>query len=328
MNNKLSRIGFGAWGLGGDAYGYIDPSEAINALKTAFSNGINFIDTSDLYGAGKSEKIIGSFLSTLNNNDKEQILIASKGGCLPHRGFDMPQNFSYEYLVNSLESSLKNLNINSLFIYFLHSPLPLEIDLEVINKFAEYAISSGKCKNIGISLRSPKDIIYFCKNLEIINSYQFNFNLIDQRILSNELLPYFKNKKHINIARTPLCFGFLTGKVNIKDCFSHDDHRRNWPKEQLEKWNNSVEFFRDIADSLNLTTTQLALQFCNSYQFIDCTIPGILTPKHAEENSSVLKLPRLEKRILIKLEEIYHKNSFYDPSLKENALKKEISQKK
>ena len=69
MKLELSKVGFGAWGLGGDAYGPVADEEALDALKTAYEKGINFIDTSDLYGNGKSEKMIGKFLKKLSHHD-------------------------------------------------------------------------------------------------------------------------------------------------------------------------------------------------------------------------------------------------------------------
>ena len=229
MKLELSKVGFGAWGLGGDAYGPVADEEALDALKTAYEKGINFIDTSDLYGNGKSEKMIGKFLKKLSNHDKAGLYLSSKGGCLPHRGFDMPQNFTFDYLRSALDASLNRLGVDNLYVYFLHSPTTNEKQLEEMSKFCEYAIKSGKVLKTGISVKSPQDILFFNKKLTNINAYQFNFNLIDQRILNEPLISYFKNSQNIHIARTPLCFGFLTGKVSIEECFSEDDHRRNWP---------------------------------------------------------------------------------------------------
>tara|TARA_B100000579_G_scaffold384012_1_gene354180 strand:- start:558 stop:1538 length:981 start_codon:yes stop_codon:yes gene_type:complete len=324
LKNEISKVGFGAWGLGGDAYGKVSRDQAFNALKAAMDNGINFVDTSDLYGNGRSEEIIGEFINSLSNKDQDSLLISSKGGCLPHRGFHMPQNFDSKYLISALNSSLKRLNKDCLYIYFLHSPLPTHEVIEEIREFCDYALTSGKVLNIGVSVRSPNDLIFFKKNIKLITAFQFNFNLIDQRILSNSILECLTDTSIINIARTPLCFGFLTGKVKIEDCLSEDDHRRNWPVEQLRKWNESVSLFSDIALELNLSTTQLALLYCTSYDFVSSTIPGILETSHAIENSSIINKEPLNKETILLLERIYLENSFYDPSLKQKALNKEI----
>ena len=101
-----SELGFGTWGLSGTSYGPVDDNESIRALNRAFELGITLYDTSDLYGNGHSEAILGKALSHV----RPKIIIATKGGLLPHTGFDMPMDFSIGYLRKALEASLKRLN--------------------------------------------------------------------------------------------------------------------------------------------------------------------------------------------------------------------------
>ena len=112
-------IGFGTWGLGGMDYGPIKEKKALNLLNYAYKKRINFFDTAPLYGNGRSETIIGSFL---RNKKRKKIIISSKGGMLPHRGFDWQQNFSFSNLLKDLNESLNRLNTDYLDYFLLHSP--------------------------------------------------------------------------------------------------------------------------------------------------------------------------------------------------------------
>ena len=117
---KVSELGFGTWGIGGNqngaiGYGPTDDDESIAALETAFDQGINFFDTSDLYGFGKSESLLGKAFS----HRRDRVIIASKFG---FKNFDGNQDFSPGYMRKALESSLQRLNSSYIDLYQLHSP--------------------------------------------------------------------------------------------------------------------------------------------------------------------------------------------------------------
>ena len=117
-NISVSEIGFGTWGLGGTSYGSVDDNVSRDALRVAIDRGVNFFDTSDFYGAGHSETILGDVISPY----RENLVITTKGGMLPHDGFDMPQDFSVHHLTRSIENSLKRLRTSYVDVYLLHSP--------------------------------------------------------------------------------------------------------------------------------------------------------------------------------------------------------------
>ena len=135
---NVSEIGFGAWGIGGKhsnvvAYGEVDDKESIKALRLAYDRGVNFFDTSDLYGNGHSEKIISKAFREI----RDKIIIASKGGTLPHTGLFMPQDFSENYLNKAIEKSLKRLRTDYIDIYQLHSPKIEDLEkYDVISSFS------------------------------------------------------------------------------------------------------------------------------------------------------------------------------------------------
>ena len=115
---KISEIGFGTWGIGGNSYGPVDDNVAKMALEKALERGINFFDTSDIYGDGHSEELLGNVFSSR----RKDVIIASKGGTLPHKGFYMPQNFSSEHLELALDKSLVRLRTDYIDLYQTHWP--------------------------------------------------------------------------------------------------------------------------------------------------------------------------------------------------------------
>ena len=121
---KVSEVGFGTWGLGGDSYGTTNDTESITALNVAYEKGCNFFDTSDLYGEGHSETILQRALG----QHRKQIVIGTKFGMLPHIGFDMKQDFSNEHIEKALHASLERLNTDYVDIYLFHSPSRNQIE--------------------------------------------------------------------------------------------------------------------------------------------------------------------------------------------------------
>ena len=121
LDRKISEISFGTWGLGNNhspGYGKTSDTESEKALNLAYEKGVNFFDTADLYGLGHSEKIISKLLK----NKRDKIIVASKGGTLPHTKLYMPQNFTKEYLLSALDKSLNRLETDYIDLYQLHSP--------------------------------------------------------------------------------------------------------------------------------------------------------------------------------------------------------------
>ena len=152
----------GLWGIGSNAYGYKSYKYSFSVIKTLVNKGITFFDTSDSYGEGASEKVLGDFLKTYEN--RSNLFIASKVGLLPSNYSSMPTNFKITYVKSKLEKSIKSLNCDYLDLYQLHSPSMDDLD-DVIKLFnwLEEKKKLGIIKNIGISLRSPKDGIEFLK---------------------------------------------------------------------------------------------------------------------------------------------------------------------
>jgi aryl-alcohol dehydrogenase-like predicted oxidoreductase len=310
---KISQLGFGCWAIGSDkgtGYGKIDIKEAKKSLNYAFDNGINFFDTANLYGNGFSEKILGEVFK----NRSHEIFIASKGGTVPHDTLYMPQNFSEKFLEDSLDKSLKRLQVECIDLYQLHSPAIKDVKLRTINALKKFK-KKGKINFFGISSRSPSDALFFSK-FKSLHSLQVNMNLIDQRVVDVDLFSNsIKNKQSI-IVRSPLVFGFLTGKIDKSMNFKKKDHRKLFPKEQLQIWHSSIKLFKEIYQRNNISPSVFAIRYCLDFKGVTSVIPGMNTRKQVKENLKSIDTKNLSAADHNLIRNIYLKNNFYLKSLK------------
>ena len=309
---EVSEIGFGTWGLGGNSYGPVDDNISKAALRFAFDSGITFYDTSDLYGNGHSEEVLGDAL----RNVRDKIIIATKVGTLPHTGFYMPLDFSPAHIRHGLEASLTRLQTDYIDLYQLHSPT-VEIlrQNEQIFTTLQTLKEAGKIRAYGISVRSPDDGLVAIQEFGI-NVVQVNFNMIDQRAIDNGLFEIAKIFNTGIIVRTPLVFGYLSGSLTGNEQFRGVDHRANWPKEQLNRWANAPQLFTSLNEGKNRTYAQLALRFCLSDAAASTVIPGMMNVKEVEENVKTVDLPPLNFTEIEQIKQIYQNNCFYDKSAK------------
>lgn len=309
---EVSEIGYGTWGIGGDSYGTIDDNESRRALKVAFENGVNFYDTSDLYGSGHSEEILGDVFKDI----RDKVIIATKGGTLPHHGFNMPQDFSSQYLRKALEGSLKRLKTDYIDLYQLHSPKIEDIEDENVIQTLKVFQKEGKIRFFGISVRCPEDGLAVIEKFGI-KVIQVNFNMIDQRAIEIGLFETAGKLDVGVIARTPFCFGYLTGTLTGSEQLNGLDHRANWPKEQLRRWAKAPELFAFLNEDKKRTYAQLALQFCLSDKAVSTVIPGMMRTEEVRENIEASKLSPLTFDELEHIRCVYHSHNFYDKSAKQ-----------
>ena len=307
----VSEIGFGTWGLGGDSYGPVNDDVSRQALRLAFDLGITFYDTSDLYGNGHSEEILGDSFRDCRDN----VVIATKVGTLPHTGFYMPQDFSEASIMRSIDASLQRLKTDWVDLYQLHSPHIGLPNWDEITATLERIKQIGKIRAYGISVRSPADAKIAVEQLGF-SVVQVNFNLIDQRASETGLFNFCREKQVGVIARTPLCFGYLSGKLTGDEEFQGRDHRANWPREQLRRWAKSPEFFSPLNENKQRTLVQLALQFCLSDYAVSTVIPGMMSCEEVRENTAIADMPPLTPQEATTIREIYQRQIFYDPKAK------------
>lgn len=309
-NLNVSEIGFGAWGIGGNsgdskAYGPTSDKDSLLSLNLSFDMGVNFFDTSPLYGFGHSEKLIGEAFE----NKRKDVILTTKVGYV---NFSGEQNFTPEYIEQSVDLSLKRLRTDYIDILQLH-----DISYDYLQNNPDTLIKlndlkkKGKCNFFGFSSKTQNDTSKII-DANIFQSVQLNFNLIDQRAKINNLFKKCTDNNIAIIGRTPLCFGFLTGEYNNQTIFHKDDHRSVWSKEQIELWSKSYNLFIDrIKNHENQTAAQVSLRFCLSFKEISTIIPGMLIPDHVKENLYSSNLGPFSNDILDEFNKIYNQNNFF-----------------
>jgi aryl-alcohol dehydrogenase-like predicted oxidoreductase len=305
----VSEIGFGAWGIGGvvkdsKAYGPTDDSVSRRALLTALDAGVTFFDTSSLYGYGHSEELIGETLHAA----RDQIIISTKAGYVDFGG---AQNFTPSYLRSSLESSLRRLQTDYVDVFQLHDP-PIELLMrdDSILEAMKMLQKEGKFRVAGISTRTPPDSFMAANHLGF-KSIQVNFSLLDQRALEINLFDVCKLHGVGIIARTPLCFGFLTGKYSAKDDYAEGDHRKKWKPEQIQCWAEAYKLFKSgIENNEQQSNAQIALRYVLSFDAVSTTIPGMLNDAQVTEDVAASNMGIFPESVLAGFSEIYKKNTF------------------
>lgn len=286
----VSEIGFGAWAIGGNAivgntpigWGKADDNESFAAILQSIEQGINFFDTADFYGLGHSETLIGN---TIGKNP--EIIIATKVG---HRNINntIQLDYSKEYILNACEMSLKRLKRETIDYYQLHSAKLAHLQSGECIETMDLLQQQGKIRYWGLSLNTfhPSPEADFLFDHQNGQGFQLVFNIINQRAAG--VMKMAGEQGYGVIARMPLQFGLLTGKLKSDAQFAPDDHR-------------SFRFNRDILDTslatlentiwplcqkYGISKTALALSFILSYKEISTVIPGIRTSFHAIENTT------------------------------------------
>jgi len=305
----VSEIGFGAWGIGGvskgaTSYGPTNDSSSIKALNCALDNGINFFDTSNVYGRGHSERIIGkTFLKV-----RDRVLIATKVGLI---NYEDPSDFSIKNLSISLQGSLRRLKTDYVDLLQLHNPPTciMQHNHDILN-WVDQLKTKGVVRAFGVSVKSPQEGIRAIEQFKA-DSIQVNFNLLDHRAIDSGLIKSSDEKQVSLIARTPLCFGFLSGKLNKDTRFDKQDHRSRWSNQQIDNWiQGSRKMLSCKTNYSSQTNSQFALRFCLSYPQVTTVIPGILNELEVKENIKASDLGPLEANQIKMIQKSYQEVRF------------------
>jgi aryl-alcohol dehydrogenase-like predicted oxidoreductase len=306
----ISEIGFGTWGIGGThqgavAYGPTSDQESVAALERALQLGVTFYDTSDFYGQGHSETLLGQTFA----RRRQEVFIATKGGLV---GPEAVLDYSPSHLEKALAQSLERLQTSYVDLYQLHSP-PLELLQQDTSpwEWLEKIKAQGKTRLIGISVRSPEEGLAVVQGFPV-DAIQVNFNLVDQRALEIGLLKLCQEKGVGLIIRTPLCFGFLTGALSGQESFPSGDHRNRWPEAQRQRWSEGMQLFWNSLQQREVQTpAQFSLRYCLSQPGVSTVIPGMLTIAQVEENVAASDLGLLEEHDLVHINQLYQGQSFF-----------------
>ena len=305
---QVSEIGFGAWGIGGatpgaTSYGTTDDRISLAALHEALAQGVTFYDTSSVYGYGHSEELLGKAFSSR----RDKVVIATKAGL---SDYGRPADFSPAAIKKSIDESLRRLNSDYVDLLQLHNP-PLNIaaELDGLRRLAEDLKATGKIRAFGMSVRMPEDGAAILRQMPL-DALQLNFNLLDQR--AKILFGTAQAAGCSVIARTPLCFGFLTGAISKQTIFAADDHRSRWSKEQIDRWIDGAAMMLATMDHPERQTpSQYALRFCLSFPAVAAAIPGMLRPEEVAANVAACHLGPLADSELTAVAGIYDGNEFF-----------------
>lgn len=297
---EVSEIGFGAWAIGGDAWGEVDDATSLLALERALELGVTFIDTADVYGDGRSERLVGQAI----RGRREKVVLASKGGLMGHHRdpkrepvYDTPQK-----VIQAFEASLSRLGTDYLDVYFDHIWWNKEQETEAFLKAFAQLKAEGRVRAVGLSTDSLEYVRYFNREgaLEVV---QLDYSLLNRKPEA-ELLPYCQHHGIGVVVRGPLRMGLLSGKFSPETRFPQGDIRKNWPQEEWFRESLAkVKRLRPLAGP-GESLTQLALRFVLAHPAVSAAIPGAKTPRQVEENVAASGRPLLEEGRLERLREI------------------------
>ena len=305
---RVSSISFGAWAIGG-TWGSVDDDESMQALRKAVEMGVNFFDTADVYGDGRSERLIAD----LREDFPGELHISTKAGRRldPH----VVEGYTGKNLNAFVNRSLKNLRMESLDLLQLHCPPTEAYYMPELFQTLDDMISAGKIKHYGVSVERVEEAL---KAIEYPNvqTIQIIFNMF--RLRPSEL--FFKeaiNRQVGILARVPLASGLLTGKMSSTSTFEDDDHRKfNRQGEAFDKG----ETFSGVPYDVGLAAMekikqlcpqgqsmgQFALRWILMHDAVTCAIPGAKRVDQTIQNVESADLPPLSADIMQEIGKIYH----------------------
>ena len=303
----VSEVSLGCWAMGAD-WGDVSEENARNILKTSFDNGVNFFDTADVYGDGRSEKFVGEFI----NSTSERIYVATKAGrrIFPHEA----QGYYDKDLMESyVDRSLENLGVETIDLLQMHCP-PTEVySHDLTYEMLDNLVTKGKIQHYGFSVQTVEEAIA-CIQRPHTKSVQIIFNMLRLKPAED----FFKMAQDKNIGiivRVPLASGLLTGKMNINSSFPENDHRNYNIKGDafdVGETFSGVDFNKalKVVEELKLLTpdgftlSQLALKWILMHDAVSVVIPGAKSSEQALKNISASSLPNINN-LMKRIEEIY-----------------------
>jgi aryl-alcohol dehydrogenase-like predicted oxidoreductase len=304
---NVSDVSFGAWAIGG-SWGQVSDEESLAALGKAIDCGVNFIDTADVYGDGRSERLI----ARLKSIRTEEITVATKAGRrLPAQTVE---GYSRENLTAWIEDSLRNLATDTLDLVQLHCPPTALYDRPEIFGIMDDLVQAGKIRYYGVSVERVEEAI---KALEYPNvqTVQIIFNCFRQRPIET-LFPLAIQKQVGVLARVPLASGMLTGKLRPNSRFAVDDHRNfNRHGEAFDvgetfsgvDYNTGLEAVDELRQLVpgGISMTQFALRWILMSEAVTCAIPGGKNSDQVKDNCASSDAAPLPEEAMTAVRRIY-----------------------
>lgn len=309
---RVSAVGFGAWAIGGDAWGRADDRESLASLHRAVDLGVNFIDTADVYGDGHSERLVARLV---RERPGESLVVATKAGrrLNPHvaAGYDRAN------LTAFVERSLANLGTDAVDLLQLHCPPGEVYHMPEVFGILDDLRAAGKIRHYGVSVECVDEAL---KALEYpdVQSVQIIFNLFRTKPAER----FFAAAREAGvgiIARVPLASGLLSGRLRADTAFAADDHRAfNRAGEAFDQGEtfSGVDYAAGLAAVEELrpwvppgaTLAQLALRWILAFPEVSTVIPGARTVRQAEDNARAAELPPPSDEFMAAAREVYDRH--------------------
>ncbi len=303
---EVSEIGFGAWAIGG-GWGETDDRLSLAAMGAAVDDGVTFFDTADVYGDGRSERLIAKLL----RERSEPLVVATKFG---RREPPDVARYTYENLRSWLERSRENLGVDAVDLVQLHCPPWETYYTPSVFEACDRLVEEGLVRAYGVSVEKVEEAL---KAIEYpgVSTVQIIFNIFRQR--PAELFFEQARLRDVGvIVRVPLASGLLTGKFGRDTSFAPDDHRafnrhgerfdvgETFAGVDFESGLDAVEELRALVPQ-GATLAQLALRWILGFDAVSTVIPGAKTPEQARANAAASDLPALPEDSLRTITEIY-----------------------
>jgi len=305
---KISAVSFGAWAIGGQAWGGADDATSLGALHRALDLGVNFFDTADVYGDGHSERL----LARLRRERREPFVVATKAGrrLNPH----VAAGYNRRNLTAFVERSLANLATDALDLVQLHCPPPEVYESAEVFGVLDDLAAAGKIRHYGVSVETVAEALRAIA-WPNVQSVQIVFNLF--RLKPAERFFAAAAARRVGIlARVPLASGMLAGRLRADSTFTEDDHRNfNRHGEAFDAGETfsgvdyatglaAVEELRGLAPA-GASLAQLALRWILMFPEVTATIPGARTPAQVEENVAAAGLAPLSADVMARARAVY-----------------------
>ena len=319
---SVSTISFGAWAIGG-SWGTVDDEESMRTLHAAVDSGVNLIDTADVYGDGRSERLVARLR---RERPGETLYVATKAGRrLP---VQTPGGYTRENLVSWVDRSLQNLDVDAIDLLQLHCPPSPVLSDPGVYGILDDLVAAGKLRHYGVSVERVDEALEAIKHPGV-KSVQIIFNMFRLKP-AERFFPEVVARRVGVLARVPLASGLLTGKLSASSQFADDDHRKfNRDGEAFDKGETfsgvpyavglaAVEELRPLVPKdvraggllpdgakAGATLAQLALRWTLMFDAVTCAIPGARTPEQARANAAAADLAPLPPAAMERIARLY-----------------------
>ncbi len=304
---NVSTVSFGAWAIGG-SWGDVDDATSMAALHRALDLGVNFFDTADVYGDGRSERLI----ARLRRERGEPFYVATKAGrrLSPH----IASGYNLANLTGFVERSLANLEVESLDLLQLHCPPSEVYDDPSVFAALDSLVAAGKLRHYGVSVETVDEATRAAQ-YPGVQSVQIIFNMFRLKPIE-AFFPIAEARQIGILARVPLASGLLTGKLRADTPFATDDHRsfnREGQAFNRGETFSGVDYEAGLAavDELRplvppgATLAQLALRWISMFPAVTCSIPGAKNAAQVEANVAAADLPPLDDATMARVAAVY-----------------------